>query len=43
MLARIFDFALAHRLIVLMAAGCLAVLGALAFGQLPLDAFPDLP
>src|SRR3954452_17325122 len=35
------DFSLRHRLLVILAVGCLAVLGALSLGKLDIDAFPD--
>ncbi len=41
MLGRIIDLSLRHRLIVLMAAGFIALVGLIAFRELPFDAFPD--
>jgi cobalt-zinc-cadmium resistance protein CzcA len=41
MLNWIIDFSLRHRLLVILAVGCLAVLGALSLGKLDIDAFPD--
>jgi cobalt-zinc-cadmium resistance protein CzcA len=40
-LARVIDLSLRHRGVVLVACALLAVLGAVAFTRLPLDAFPD--
>ena len=42
MLARIVDVALRQRMLVLIAAAALAVAGAWAYVQLPIDAFPDI-
>src|SRR3954466_11207586 len=41
MLNWIIDFSLRHRLLVVLAVGGLAVLGALSLGKLDIDAFPD--
>lgn len=42
MLQRVFQFALAQRMFVLVAAALLAAAGWLAFRSLPIDAFPDV-
>ncbi|MDI3290491.1 CusA/CzcA family heavy metal efflux RND transporter [Polyangium sp. 15x6] len=41
MLSRIITWSLGHRLIVLLATLAVAILGALSFRRLPIDAFPD--
>ncbi len=42
MLARLIDFSLRQRVLVLLLAGALALAGAWAYGHLPIDAFPDI-
>ena len=42
MLNRLISFALAQRLLTLLAAAALCVAGYFAFMQLPIDAFPDV-
>ena len=42
MLARLIDFSLRQRALVLLAALALALAGAWAYVHLPIDAFPDI-
>ncbi|MEQ1904329.1 MAG: efflux RND transporter permease subunit, partial [Pirellulaceae bacterium] len=42
MLNKIIEFSLANRLVVLLSAAALIVLGLLQFREMPIDVFPDL-
>ena len=42
MLARLIEFSLRQRLLVLLVAFGIAAAGMIAFGRLPIDAFPDI-